>query len=457
MPETQSDRQGAPAVHLERGLGLWGATSANLLCMMGAGPFITIPLILATMQGPQAILGWVVAGVIVTCDGLVWAELGAAIPLSGGSYHYLLEAYGPKGMGRLMSFLFLWQNVAINPLIYASGAVGFAGYATYLLPSMTSRQATMMAVGVCLLSTFVIYRRIENVGRVCMAFGLVALAAGLWIVVEGTLHGQLHRLALPPGALHLSRGFWVGLGGATLFASFDYGGYQNVCFVGGEVLRPAVVIPRSIFIAIVAAGSLYLAMNLSVISVMPWQDAIQSQYVVSEFIGRLHGRWAASIMTILILVIILAGVFAGMLGTSRIPHAAAEDGRFFGVFARLHPTGHFPSFSVLFVGAVTAFCCLFDLDALIRASTVIMILTQSIPVLGAVVLLRSRRPDIKKPFKVWLYPLPLVVALGGWIYIFCTSGLIYILVGFGVLLAGIAAYLWRARQASEWPWPLAKQ
>jgi amino acid transporter len=146
-----------------------------------------------------------------------------------------------------------------------------------------------------------------------------------------------------------------------------------------------------------------------------------------------------------------------MLGTSRIPHAAAEDGRFFGVFARLHPTGHFPSFSVLFVGAVTAFCCLFDLDALIRASTVIMILTQSIPVLGAVVLLRSRRPDIKKPFKVWLYPLPLVVALGGWIYIFCTSGLIYILVGFGVLLAGIAAYLWRARQASEWPWPLAKQ
>jgi amino acid transporter len=449
MPEIQPE---SPAPHLERGLGLWTATSANGLTMVGAGPFITIPLILGTMQGPQALLGWLTGAAIAICDGLAWAELGAAIPQSGGGYRYVLQSYGANGPGRLMSFLFLWQIVAITPLIFASGAVGFSGYAMYLFPAMTPREATLLALGVCLLSTILIYRRIDDVGRACSVFGFIVLVAGIWIVGDGLLHGHIGALALPAGAFRLSRGFWVGLGGATLYAMYDYGGYQTVCFLGGEIVRPEVTIPRSIVIAIIGVGALYVAMNVSILSVIPWQDAMRSRYVASDFIARIHGGRAASVMTVLILVIILGGVFAGMLGSSRIPHAAAEEGHFFRVFSRLHPTGHFPSFSVLFIGVATALCCLLDLDALIRASTVIIVLTQSIPVLGAVVMLRTRRPDISRPFRLFLYPVPLVIALGGWIYIVSTSGAVYIAVGFGVLLVGIGAYLWRARLSLQWPW-----
>ena len=397
-------------------------------------------------------LGWVIGAIIAICDGLAWAELGAAIPQSGGGYHYLLQSYGSNGPGRLMSFLYLWQVVAITPLIFASGAVGFSGYATYLFPAMTPHEGTLLAVGVCAISTLLIYRRINDVGRACAVFGVIVLVAVTWIVGEGLRHGHLGGLALPDGAFHLSRGFWVGLGGSTLYAMYDYGGYQTVCFVGGEIVRPEVTIPRSIIISIVLVGILYVAMNVSLLSVIPWRDAMRSQYVASDFIAQLHGTGAASVMTVLILVIILGGVFAGMLGSSRIPHAAAAEGRFFRAFSRLHPTGHFPSFSVLFIGGMTALCCLLDLDALIRASTVIIVLTQSIPVLGAVVMLRRRRPDVSRPFKLFLYPLPLLVAFGGWTYIVSTSGATYIIVGFGVLLLGIGAYLCRAKQASEWPW-----
>src|SRR5213593_4655409 len=94
---------------LIRGVGLWGATTLNMIDMIGVGPFITIPLIIAAMGGPQAMLGWLLGALLVICDGLVWAELGAALPGSGGSYRYLAEIYGVRKLGRLMSFLFIWQ------------------------------------------------------------------------------------------------------------------------------------------------------------------------------------------------------------------------------------------------------------------------------------------------------------------------------------------------------------
>src|SRR2546423_2200307 len=125
------------AVQLERRLGVAGATAVNVLAMIGVGPFVTIPLLLQTMGGPQAMLGWFIGAAVALADGLVWAELGAAMPKSGGGYQYLLESYGSHGIGRLLSFLYLWQTVAGMPLIMASGAVGLAHYASFFLPSMT--------------------------------------------------------------------------------------------------------------------------------------------------------------------------------------------------------------------------------------------------------------------------------------------------------------------------------
>ena len=130
-------------------MGLLQATAANMLEMIGIGPFITIPIIIAAMGGPQAMIGWVFGAIIAVCDGLIWAELGAAMPGSGGSYHYLQQAYGPRRLGRLMSFLFIWQTVGTAPFSIASGAVGFSNYTRYLWASMTPIQGKLLSVAVC--------------------------------------------------------------------------------------------------------------------------------------------------------------------------------------------------------------------------------------------------------------------------------------------------------------------
>jgi amino acid transporter len=420
--------------------------------MVGAGPFITIPLLLGTMQGPQAVIGWIIGAVVALCDGLAWAELGAAIPQSGGSYVFLLECYGPDRLGRLIGFVSVWLLVVTMPLVFASGAVGFSGYAQYLFPAMTEAQSVALAMAVCLLTTFLVYRHIDGIDRLAGFFGLVVLAVGVWIVAEGLMRGSAERLTLPPEAFSLSRGFWVGLGGATLYAMYDYGGYASVCWIGGEVVRPARTIPYSIMLSVVIVSFLYLGMNFSIISVLPWREAMQSHFVVSDFIARLHGDWAAKLMTLLILIIILAGLFAGLLGVSRVPYAAAARGLFLKIFARLHPTGHFPSFSVLFIGVGSAFCCVFKLDQLIQAMLVISILGTSMPILGAFLMLRYYRRDLERPFRMWFFPAPLLVALAGWIYILSAIDFLYIAIGATLLAAGVAAYLVTARFNSEWPW-----
>jgi len=439
------------AAGFERRLGFTQATAINLLAMIGVGPFLTIPLLLRAMHGPQALVGWIVGAIVAVGDGLVWAELGAAMPRGGGGYQYVLEAFDRRRLGRVMSFLFLWQTVACFPLIIASGAVGFAQYAAFLYPSMTIAQAKGLAMAVCLVAMVLTYRRIDSAGHWGVAFAVVVAVVGAWIVGEGLLNGGLDRVTPPPDAFRLSRGFWLGLGSATLYAMYTYSGYNTICSVGDEVTRPATTIPRSIVWAIAAVALLYVALHVSIVSVMPWSEAMASTHVASELIARLHPGPAASVMTMLILVIALAGLFANMLGASRVPYAAAVDRRFFDVFARLHPTGGFPSFAVAFMGVSSAFCCLLDLDAIITLVIVIWAIVGAFPVVVAATALRVKRPDIHLPFRMWWYPLPILVSLVGWTSIVASGGVTYFAAGLGVLGLGILAYLWRAKQESEWP------
>ncbi len=437
---------------LVRGMGLLEATSANMLNMIGVGPFLTIPLTIAAMRGPQAMLGWIVGAVIAICDGMVWAELGAAMPGAGGPYVYLEQAFGPRRLGQLMSFLFLWETVITAPLSTASGAVGFAQYAKFLIPSLGPWQTKLIAAGLCLLITALLYRDIRSIGRLSVIMWLVVMATAAWIVFGGLTHFQLNRVAdFPSGSFQLSSQFLTGLGAATLIAMYDYGGYFNVCLFGGEVRNPGKTIPRSILLSIVVVAFLYLTMNISIINVIPWQEAMNSKAIVSDFMERLYGRGAANLVTILILWTAMASIFAILLGVSRVPYAAAAEGKFFSVFARLHPTKNFPSFSLVTLGIASAAACTLTLDELIKALIVIQILIQFMAQCMAVFLLRTFRSDIQRPFSMWLYPLPVLVALGGWIYILIASGLAYILAGLVLMTAGIMAFLWRARRSREWP------
>jgi amino acid transporter len=443
---------------LVRALGVMGATASNMLTMIGIGPFITIPLLLGKMNGPQAMLGWLVGAGIAWCDGLVWAELGAAMPDEGGPYQYLSEAYGPKRLGRMMSFLFIWQMILLGPLMIASGAVGFAQYARFLWTGMGPWQEKAVAMAVCASLTALLYRDIRSVGRLSVAMWVVVLATGAWIAGAGVLHfNAANLLDFPSGAFHFNASFFFGLGGATLIAMYDYEGYNNVCFFAGEVRRPERVIPRSILWSIGAVAALYLTMNATIVSVVPWREAVHSTYIVSDFIQRLYGTSAAKVATVLVLWTAFAAVFAGQLGFSRIPYAAAAEGRFFQPFARLHPTRHFPSFSVLFLGACSALACLLNLEVLINVLMVIQILIQFLAQIVALALIRRNRPDIVRPFRMRLYPLPALVALAGWLFVLVSSGLGYVGAGLGLLALGIAAYLWRARRHREWPFEAASR
>ncbi len=374
------------------------------------------------------------------------------MPGTGGPYLYLSEAYGPKRMGRMMSFLFIWETIFLAPLSIGSGAVGFAQYAKFLVHDIPLWQEKLVAMAICILITILLYRDIRTVGRLSIVMWLVVLGTAGWIAFAGMANFNPHQaFNFPTGAFTPSRSFFFGLGGATLIAMYDYGGYNNICFLGGEVRDPARMIPRSIIVSVLAVAALYLTMNITIIGVVPWQQAMHSTSIVSDFINRLYGMRAARLATVLVLWTTFASVFAVLLGYSRVPYAAARDGRFFAPFARLHPTRNFPTFSLVFIGVASAFACLLDLDVLINALIVIQILIQFMAQIVAITLIRRNRPDIKRPFKMPLYPITSFIAFLGWLYILIASGWPYIAAGFGLLIGGVAAYLWRAKAVYEWP------
>ena len=437
---------------LDRGMGLAGAMSANILNMVGIGPFITIPLALAAMGGPQAMLGWILGAILCLCDGMVWAELGSALPRSGGPYHYLLQAFGPKSWGRLFSFLFLWQSLLIGPISIATGAVGFGQYASFLAPHLQHAHLVMITMAVCLVNTGLLYRNIRSISAVSIVITVAVLGTCLWIVVSGAMHfNSAIAFSFPANAFHLSRPFWLGLGSATLIAVYDYGGYNNVCFIGEEVRAPRKTIPRAIVYSIILIAILYLAMNLSIIGTVPWQQGQHSKAIVADYMQILYGRWGGLLVSGLILVASWGSVFAIILGFSRVPYAAAADGRFFKPFARLHPTGKFPSTSLLFMGGLAAVACLFSLADLISVLIVIQTMIQFAAQCVAVILLRRRSVAAPGAFRMPFYPLPAIVALAGWIYIVLSSDPAYIAIGFAMAVTGAAVYLLQARQKNEWP------
>ncbi|MGI8962647.1 MAG: APC family permease [Bryobacteraceae bacterium] len=313
-----------------RALGLWQAIAANMVTMIGSAVFVTIPLVLSAMGGPQAFLGWLLGMVIALADGLVWAELGVAMPGVGGTYVYLEEAFGRARAGRLMSFVFLWGAAISFPLISAYVAVSFSQYAHYLWGGMTAGQGKALAATLCVGATILLYRDISAVGKLSVIILVVVMATLVWIVATGVWHfDRTLAFDFPPEAFRLSSSFFAGLGSATIIAALDYGGYCNVCYIAGEVNRPAYTIPRAVLYSIVLTAAFYLLISMTVIGVMPWRDAANSTTVVTDFIRRLHGPVAAHWITVLILWATAGSLFTSLLGFSRVLYAGAVDGQFF--------------------------------------------------------------------------------------------------------------------------------
>jgi amino acid transporter len=430
---------------LERGFGLLQATALNMSNMVGVGPFITIPLIIASMGGPQCMVGWLLGTALAICDGLVWSELAAAMPGSGGTYLYLKESFQRTPWGRLLPFLFIWQFIFSGPLEIASGYIGFSQYVGYFWRGMGPFQSKMVALGVAVAVISMLYRRITAVAKLTVVLWAGMMITVAWVIVSGLANFKAAvAFDFPPHAFGFSLGFLLGLGGAMRIAMYDFLGYYDICYVGGEVRNPERVLPRAIILSVLFVALIYLVMNLSIIGVVPWREAMKSPFIAAEFMERIYGHWAGSLVTVLILWTSVASVFALLLGYSRIPYAAALDGYFFSIFGRLHPTGQFPHVSLLVMGAMSMVASLLSLDWVIDALLVGRILIQFAGQIFAVHALRTQRPDIERPFRMWFYPLPSLIALAGWGFLFVTADRQFIIFGLGTLLAGAGAFwLWR--------------
>lgn len=430
---------------LKRELSLTQAVALNMIDMVGIGPFVVLPIVIGIMGGPQHISAWIAGALLALIDGFIWAEYGAALPHAGGSYVFLRESYGAK-WGRLMSFLFIWQTMIQAPLVIASGSIGFAQYLSYIIPldNVTRRVASGTLV---IILTMLLYRKISTVGKISVALWIGVLATMFWFIVGGLWHFDSKlAFAYPDGAWDFTWAFWVALGQATVQTMYSYLGYYNVNHLGAEIREPEKNIPRAIFVSILGIAVLYLAMQFAVIGVIPWQEAKESQFIVSTLIERLYGTTAATIATVLVLWIAFASLFAVMLGYSRIPYAAALDGNFFSIMAKVHPTKNFPHISLLWLGAAAlVFSLLFKMADVIRAILAMRILVQFIGGAVGIMLLRKKLGVENIPFKMWLYPLPAITAIILWASIMLSTGWGFALSGLGMTVLGILVYVVREK------------
>jgi len=455
---------------LERGLGLLEATSLNMTFMVGIGPFIVIPFMIKAMNGPQCLIAWVGGAILALLDGCVWAELGAAMPQAGGTYVFLREAYGGERWGRLMSFLFIWQTLFQAPLSISSGALGFADYSYFLtakipgvmwwsgahaaqMVAIYANYTRVVAAVLIVIAVALLYRRITAIGKISTILWVIVVGTILWLIWGGATHFNLKLIyPFPEGAWSFSWIFFAGLGHASVQAVYSYLGYYNVCNLGGEMKEPEKNIPRAIFLSIFGIAILYFLMQTSILGVVPWQEARNSPFVASLFFQRTFGEHGATLATGLILVAAFGSVFSATLGYSRVPYAAALDGNFFSIFARVHPTKRFPYISLLAIGAVSILICLtVSLFSVIRSILAMRCLIQFAGQAVGLILLHRRGVAERWPFHMWLYPVPAVLAILGWVAIFVSTGLRPMLASLAAMAGGVVIYLWRALLLRQWP------
>lgn len=498
---------------LPRSLGFWQATAINITQIVGSGVFATIPLILGVLPAAYAILSWLVAGVLILADSMIWAELGAALPAAGGSYHFLLESYGRSRWGRLMAFLFVWQILISGPLEIGSGLVAAAQFSTALHPqykkfdeehtrefkvaipeepktasdagsderqnlTRSADEARIenpeektigiaigpsrffgFALGVLIL--ILLYQRVTTLGQLSLLFLLGVLATIAWVLFEGAIHfnpGLAFDTSLKGN--ERPKHFGLALGAGMGFAIYSYFGYYNICYLGGEVRDPARTIPRSILVSSLAVVVLFTLVHISIVSVVPWRDALEGaakDNITAEFMNRVEGEWAVVFVTICLIGSCFASAFSGLLGYSRVPYAAAREGHFFQWFGEIHSRHQIPHRALLLIGGMVLFWSFFSLETVISALITTRILEQFITQVFAVVLLRRQYSGRPLPWRMWLYPLPCMIALLGWLYVYASAGSLYIKIGVSTLLLGIVVFLIWSKRCGDWPFSASQE
>lgn len=444
-----------PTAQLERKIGLMQATAINMIDMVGIGPFVVMSLVAQAMPGTSFLYAWLAGAFLSFMDAMVWSEWGATFPLAGGSYQFLKAGYGNKA-GKLMSFLFIWQTLIQAPLVIASAAIGFAQYFSFIVP-LSALSSKMVSGGMVILIVILLYRKIETIGKISLLLWICVLLTLLIIIAGGVLYGDFTKpLRNMNEGLAFNKSFATALGFASVKTIYSFLGYYNVCHLGAEIKNPKKNIPRSMFISIAGIMVLYLLMNISIAAVLPHEQIVVSHFVVSDFVQAIAGPSAAVVVTVLVLIVAFSSVFSATLGYSRIPYAAAKDGAFFSVFSKLHPTKHFPYVSLLFLGSIAfVFSLLFKLQEVISAILAMRILVQFIGQSVGLMLLHSKKPKTFFGWRMPLYPLPVIITILIWLFIFYSTGS-FMWLGISVLLVGVVVYFITAFIKKDWPFSALK-
>lgn len=432
-----------------RSIGLFSGTAINMTQMCGIGPFITIPIMVATMGGPQAVIGWIVGAILAVADGMVWAELGAAMPGSGGTYVYLREAFQYR-TGKLMPFLFIWTVLLTIPLLMSTGIIGMVEYLGFFFPHLGWWEVHLISLAATALVTLLLYRRIESIRVITIALWVIMLLSVIGVSAAGfsDFHAG-YAFTYPQGMF--GGKFFVGLGAGLIIGIYDYLGYFTTAYMGDELRDPGRTMPGSIIISVIAMMFVYLILNISVLGVAPWQEIAQSRSIASLVVEHSWGHTAAAVMTVLIIVTAFASVFAGLLGGSRVPFQAAHEKVFLSVFGKLHARHGFPHVALLTMGVITAIGTFFDLAEVINMLLAATIIVQFIAQIAALVVLRKRQPELHRPYRQWLYPVPCVIALVGWIYVYVSASTLSLILSGIWIVAGLVVFAIWARVNRSWP------
>jgi APA family basic amino acid/polyamine antiporter len=457
-------------VRLPRRLGLLNALSINMSNMVGTGPFITVPAILATMGGPQSLIAWGVGALLAIGDGLVFAELGAAIPASGGSYIFLRECFGRDRWGHMLAWIFVWQFLFSGTLEIATSSIGMAEYTGFLWPHLLEYQwgVKLLAASITAVAMLALYRKIQDIARLMLVLWIGMLLTAAWVIFTGMTHANPKLLLdFPPGAWHIGLPFILGLGNGTMLVMFNFLGYYQICYLGDEVKNPQRVVPYGVIVSILIVMAIDFLISVSFTGVVPWREMVRPgsqafNAIGSVYMQRVGGHWASALMTVMVEVTAFAATYAMMLGYSRIPYAAALDGAFFRWFGEVHPTKRFPHRSLLLVGLLVIAACFFDLVQIITALMLARILSMFVAQIIGLLVYRRYHPEAARPFRMWLYPLPAVFALVGWLGVFVTPALQphgwqFMAYAFGTVGLGFAAYFLLAYKKREWPFGEGQQ
>jgi amino acid transporter len=457
------------AATLQRRIGLRSAVAFNMLEMIGVGPFIMLPLVIAAAGYRLSVWAWVLGAAIAVADGLVWAELGAAFPRAGGSYAFLREIYGPQRAGKWLSFLYVWQLSFTAPLAIASGCIGLSSFLAWFWPTLDRAPIAALpslhytgfaAAGACLLVTALLYRNLSSITRLAWVLFAGVLAAIAGVIISGFAHSW-QMPSSPALPLSLSLG---GLAQATLLTTYCYWGYYNICFLGAEVRHPERTIPRAILLSVLFVASFYVAMNMAALPSM--RDAASHVsagetvrlQLVADIAKSAFGSLAGRLMAALIIWTAFASVFSLLLGYSRVPYAAARDGNYFRFLAALHPRHNIPHRSLVALGVVAAGFCFFSLTQVITMLVITRILLQFFLQHVGVILLRIQRPELVRPFRMPLYPLPPLVAIAGFVFMLVnrSHALGGLAVAATIAISGTLIYFIRARRLGQWPFALSR-